>query len=180
MLFSLFMYSTFFFYVFDFLANLLFPFVFEFLFSTQIRHYSLSNEATCSSFGGRRGDRPALWQSASYPDARKYLNDHLKMPLTSPSFCWSMDIQRSNIFFHFISINFKFSNAFTAHDCNNVTISSGDKKWKYILPCLYAVNYRATTKLSKIILENWNWIGEMRRPMRWLLQQQPGRYIYIL
>ena len=87
LLFSLFMYSTFFFYVFDFIANLLFPFVFEFLFSTQIRHYSLSNEATCSSFGGRRGDRPALWQSASYPDARKYLNDHLKMPLTSPSFC---------------------------------------------------------------------------------------------
>ena len=36
------MYSTFFFYVFDFIANLLFPFVFEFLFSTQIRHYSLS------------------------------------------------------------------------------------------------------------------------------------------
>ena len=46
-----------------------------------------------------------------------------------------------------------------------------------ILPCLYEVNHRATTKIWNILLENFNQIGDMRFPMRWLLQQQPGRYI---
>ena len=37
--------------------------------------------------------------------------------------------------------------------------------------------HRATKKLWNIVFKNLNCNGDMRSPMRWLLQQQPGRYI---